>query len=393
MFCWFLSLSEENEFSESMVEMVDTSLSPTLVLSADGEWVMKPQALKDMKTRQLPVANDGAAFRASGLGNIGPYQLLEKLGQGGMGLVYKAARLDDPNSFVAVKVMRGMVPNQLMFERFQQEAEVMARLRHTNIASFIEVGFDAEWRPYLVMEFVDGSPILTYARRHRLTLEARLRLFQQVCEAMACAHERGIVHRDLKPDNILVTDIGLGPQVKIIDFGVAKVNDLRDGQALTQAGAVVGTLSHMSPEQAGFQEGPIDARSDVYTLGLVLYELIAGVLPFDRDRLHRKPLFRQMRCLFEKPHLSPAARLRGLSADRLQGIAEERQTTGKQLLRALSGPIADVIDAALTIDLEKRTRDVGTLTKAAGEAACRLQGPKRLSFSGFRQWVGLGLSS
>ncbi|CAM2009230.1 serine/threonine-protein kinase [Acanthopleuribacter pedis] len=354
---------------------------------------MTPQALHNTNLRQSSVVDNGTAARASLLGNIGPYQLLEKVGQGGMGLVYKAVRRDADHHYVAVKVMRGMVPNQLMFGRFQQEAEAMARLRHPNIASFIEVGYDAEWRPYLVMEYVDGCPLLTYARQRQLTLAARLRLFQQVCDAMAAAHAQGIVHRDLKPDNILVADTGLGPRVKIIDFGVAKVNDLRDGHPLTQAGAVVGTLSHMSPEQAGFQEGPIDARSDVYTLGLVLYELLVGVLPFDRAGLIRKPLFRQMRCLFEKTHPAPIARLRALEPELVQEIAEARQTTPKLLMKALAGPIAEVIGQALTIDLENRTRDVGALGEAASRAFEQRQTSKRLSLAGFRQWVGLGMSS
>lgn len=337
--------------------------------------------------RQRPIGVDEA------LGFIGPYRLLAKVGQGGMGLVYKAVHREDASTFYAVKQMRGMAPNQLMFQRFQQEADVLARLNHPHIAAFSEVGYDAEWRPYLVMEFVDGLPLLEFARVHQLGLTERLRLFHQVCEAAAHAHRHGIVHRDLKPENILVTNQSLGPQVKVIDFGVAKLDGAVEGQALTQAGAVVGTLSHMSPEQAGYQDGPIDARSDVYTLGLVLYELIAGVLPFDRERLHRKPLFRQMRSLFEQPLATPAQRLRALPVAELARLAAERGVTGRQLLRAVNGPLAAVIANALAVDLGRRTADVAVLGAAVQQLLLQGLEPKRFSPAGLFRWVGLGASS
>lgn len=326
------------------------------------------------------------------MGFIGPYRLFEKVGQGGMGLVYKATHREDDSVFYAVKQMRGMAPNQLMLQRFQQEAGVLARLDHPHIASFVEVGYDVEWRPYLVMEFIDGLPLLEFARVHQLGLAERLRLFHQVCEATAHAHRHGIVHRDLKPENILVTNQSLGPRVKVIDFGVAKLDGEAEGQALTQAGAVVGTLSHMSPEQAGYQDGPIDARSDVYTLGLVLYELIAGVLPFDRQRLYRKPLFRQMRCLFEQPFVTPAQRLRALPADELAQLAAERGLTGRQLLRAVNGPLATVIAQSLAVDLERRTANAAVLGAAVQQLLKRGCEPKRFLSGALFRWVGLGAS-
>ncbi len=336
------------------------------------------------RPRSIPV-NDALGF-------IGPYRLLEKVGQGGMGLVYKAAHREDETVFYAVKQMRGMAPNELMFQRFQQEAGVLARLNHPHIATFVEVGYDAEWRPYLVMEFIDGLPLLEYARVHQLGLNDRLRLFHQVCEAAAHAHRHGIVHRDLKPENILVTNQRLGPRVKVIDFGVAKLDSEAEGRALTQAGAVVGTLSHMSPEQAGYQDGPIDARSDVYTLGLVLYELIAGVLPFDRERLHRKPLFRQMRCLFEQPLVTPAQRLRALPAADLAQLAAERGLNSRQLLRAVNGPLATVIANALAVALGRRTADAAELGVAVQRVSTQAE-TKRFLPAGLFRWVGLGASS
>ncbi|HYW31553.1 MAG TPA: serine/threonine-protein kinase, partial [Gemmatimonas sp.] len=216
--------------------------------------------------------------------SIGRYRLIRMLGEGGMGTVYEAEQ-DQPHRKVALKVIRPDFVVPALVQRFAREAEVLGRLQHPGIAQIYEAGTFGEaggTRPFFAMELVNGKPLTSYATTQGLDATARLALFAKVCDAVHYAHQQGVIHRDLKPANILVTPEG---QPKILDFGVALLTDA-DVQATrqTSVGEVVGTLQYMSPEQVNADPVQIDARTDVYSLGVILYELMSGRLPYDLSK-------------------------------------------------------------------------------------------------------------
>ncbi len=214
---------------------------------------------------------------------IGRYRILRRHGEGGMGTVYEAEQ-DNPRRTVALKVIRAGPASAELLSRFRHEAEILARLQHPGIAQVYEAGIDDDGRPFFAMEFISGMPLDDYARGRGLSPQARLELLAKVCDAVQHAHEKGVIHRDLKPGNILVDASG---QPKVLDFGVAHVTaaDLLTTAGRTQAGQLLGTLSYMSPEQVAADPAGLDGRSDVYTLGVILFELLAQRLPYQLDRL------------------------------------------------------------------------------------------------------------
>jgi eukaryotic-like serine/threonine-protein kinase len=218
------------------------------------------------------------------LPSLGEYRILGLIGEGGMGAVYKAEQRH-PRRIVALKVIRAGVATPQLLRRFEQETEALGRLRHPGIAPIFEAGTaDAGYgpQPYFAMELIDGPSLTEYARARKLSTRERLELMAKVCDAVHHAHQRGIIHRDLKPGNILVDESG---QPKILDFGVARVTD-SDNRATreTDMGQLIGTLAYMSPEQVLADPLELDTRSDVYALGVILYELLSGRLPYDVSR-------------------------------------------------------------------------------------------------------------
>ena len=214
---------------------------------------------------------------------IGRYRILRRHGEGGMGTVYEAEQ-DNPRRTVALKVIRpGLVSPELV-KRFNHEAQILARLQHSGIAQVYEAGMGENGQPFFAMEFIRGMPLDEYARSRGLDAPARLELLARVCDAVQHAHEKGVIHRDLKPGNILVDETG---QPKVLDFGVARVTaaDLLTSASRTQAGQLLGTLSYMSPEQIAADPAGLDGRSDVYTLGVILFELLAHRLPYQLEQL------------------------------------------------------------------------------------------------------------
>jgi tetratricopeptide (TPR) repeat protein len=229
------------------------------------------------------------------------YKLLEELGEGGMGVVFLAEQLHPVVRRVALKIIKPGMDTRQVIGRFSAERQALALMDHPNIAKALDAGTTESGRPYFVMDLVSGTPITEYCDSQRLPLRERLELFIPVCQAVQHAHQKGVIHRDLKPSNVLVAEYDGKPVPKIIDFGVAKAVDERhaDSKLSTHEGQLIGTFEYMSPEQASFRGCDVDTRSDVYSLGVLLYELLTRETPFGGDRLKAAPLDEQLRMIRE----------------------------------------------------------------------------------------------
>jgi len=280
---------------------------------------------------------------------IGSYRVVQRL-EGGMGIVYVAEQSEPIARRVAIKVMKYGLDSREMLARFDAERRVLALLNHPNIAQIYEAGATASGQPYFVMEYVDGLPITDYCATRELPMEDRLALFQQVCLGVQQAHQKGVIHRDLKPSNILVTEVSGRPVPKIIDFGIAKMIDasLNPGDARTRAGDMLGTPEYASPEQLSMSSLDIDTRSDVYSLGVVLYELSTGLLPFDLDR-ERMSLVDILRVVRDEDPLPPSARA-GKGASELDWIT--MRALEKDPSRRYQSPAALAADLQRYLDKE-----------------------------------------
>ncbi len=229
----------------------------------------------------------------------GRYMLQQKIGEGGMGEVWVAKQTEPVKRKVALKLIKTGMDSRAVLARFEQERQALAMMDHPNIARVLDGGLTPGGQPFFVMELVNGLPLTRFCDEAKLTPRERLDLFVPICQAVQHAHQKGIVHRDLKPANILVTIIDGKPIPKVIDFGVAKATGgkLTDESMSTQFGAVVGTLEYMSPEQAGFSGVDVDTRADIYSLGVILYELLTGLRPIDAKRLKHAALAEMIRII------------------------------------------------------------------------------------------------
>jgi non-specific serine/threonine protein kinase/serine/threonine-protein kinase len=257
------------------------------------------------------------AFGVKG-GTIGSYRLLETLGEGGMGEVWLAEQTRPMRRQVALKIVKLGMDSAQVVARFEAERQALALMDHPAIAKVFDAGATPQGRPYFAMEYVRGESLTQYCDRQRLTTRERLELFLHVCEGVQHAHQKGIIHRDLKPSNILVTVQDDHPVPKIIDFGVAKAvsQPLTEHTLYTYLGGFVGTAEYMSPEQAEIGSVDIDTRADVYALGVVLYELLTGVLPFDWRVFQDKSLDEIRRTIRDVDPPRPSTRIINLARHR-----------------------------------------------------------------------------
>jgi eukaryotic-like serine/threonine-protein kinase len=296
----------------------------------------------------LPTADDSHASQAT----IGPYTLLELIGQGGMGEVWLAEQRQPVRRRVAIKLIKVGMDTKEVVARFESERQALALMDHPAIAKVFEAGSTPEGRPYFVMEYVAGIPITAYCDKHKLTVRQRMELFIQVCDGVQHAHQKAIIHRDLKPSNILVCEVDGKPMPRIIDFGVAKAisQTLTTATVYTQIGTLIGTLGYMSPEQADSGGENIDTRTDVYSLGAVLFELLAGTLPLDLDKLPYDEVLRRLR---EEDVPRPSTRLSALG-DKSSMTATNRGADLSSLSRLLHGDPDAIALKALEKDRARR---------------------------------------
>jgi eukaryotic-like serine/threonine-protein kinase len=286
---------------------------------------------------------------------IGPYKLVEVIGEGGMGTVYLAQQTQPVRRLVALKVIKAGMDTAQVIARFEAERQALALMDHPNIAKVLDAGATAASRPYFVMELVKGVPLTKYCDEHHLTPRQRLELFVPVCQAVQHAHQKGIIHRDLKPSNILVALYDGKPVPKVIDFGVAKATGqpLTDHTLVTGFGNIVGTLEYMSPEQAEINQLDIDTRSDIYSLGVVLYELLTGSTPLDRKRLKQAAFTEMLRIIREEEPPKPSTRLSD-STDSLPSISAQRHMEPAKLAKLVRGELDWIVMKALEKDRNRR---------------------------------------
>ena len=290
------------------------------------------------------------------------YKLLEELGKGGMGIVYKADQIKPVNRTVALKIIKLGMDTKQVLARFEVERQALAMMDHSNIAKVFDAGTTETGRPYFVMEYVKGIPITEYCDTHRLNNRERLELYHEACKGVQHAHQKGIIHRDIKASNILVAIHDNKPIPKIIDFGVAKATAQRltERTMFTEMGQLIGTPEYMSPEQAEMTGLDIDTRTDIYSLGVLLYELLVGALPFDSDALRAAGLSEIQRIIRETDPPKASTRLSSLG-DFKTSIAQSRSTDPSALRKQLKGDLDWIILKAMEKDRTRRYETVNGL--------------------------------
>src|SRR5262245_56738248 len=295
---------------------------------------------------------------------IGRYKLLQQIGEGGFGIVFMAEQIEPVQRKVALKIIKAGMDTREVIARFEAERQALALMDHPSIAQVLDGGTTASGRPYFVMELVRGIPITGYCDQHNLSTRERLELFIKVCHAIQHAHQKGIIHRDLKPSNVLVTLHDGEPVPKVIDFGVAKAlgQKLTEKTLFTRFEQMIGTPAYMSPEQAALGGLDIDTRSDIYSLGVLLYELLTGVTPLDAETLRQAGLDKVRQIIQETDPPSPSTRVLTLGRQMLD-VATHRHTEPAALSRLLRGDLDWITMKALEKDRSRRYETVSGLAQ------------------------------
>lgn len=324
---------------------------------------------KDYPHRMTDEGDDDMTIRMLGASDmpasVGPYSLREKLGEGTFGVVFSADQSQPLRRRVALKILKAGMDTKAVLARFDAERQALALMDHPNIAKVFDAGETERGRPYFAMELVKGVAITEYCDRHKLSIRERLELFLSVCHAIQHAHLKGIIHRDLKPSNILVGVAGDLALPKVIDFGMAKATGraLTDKTYFTEHGQLIGTPEYMSPEQAGVDSIDVDTRSDIYSLGMVLYELLTGVLPFDAESLRREGMMGLLRVIHQQEPAKPSTKVSTLGKGS-SDAARLRRTGVHQLSNRLRGELDWIVLKAIEKD---RTRRYDTASEFAAE--------------------------
>jgi tetratricopeptide (TPR) repeat protein len=337
---------------------LDAACGPDAELRAQVEALLRSHEeggslLEQPLFRPSPTADEPTAAEQPGAA-IGPYRLIEQIGEGGMGTVWMAQQTEPVKRLVAVKLIKDGMDSRQVIARFEAERQALALMDHANIARVLDAGATSAGRPYFVMDLVKGVPITRYCDEHHLTPRQRLELFFPVCQAIQHAHQKGIIHRDLKPSNVLVALYDGKPVPKIIDFGVAKAagQSLTDKTLVTGFGAIVGTLEYMSPEQAEVNQLDVDTRSDIYSLGVLLYELLTGTTPFSRKELEKASILEMLRVIREQEPSKPSTKL--TTAEGLPTLAANRGMEPAKLTRLVRGELDWIVMKALEKDRNRR---------------------------------------
>jgi serine/threonine protein kinase len=294
---------------------------------------------------------------------IGPYKLLQPIGEGGMGTVFMAEQTRPVQRKVALKLIKPGMDSAQISARFEAERQALALMDHPHIAKVLDAGTTATGRPYFVMELVKGVPITQFCDERRLPPRQRLELFVSVCQAVQHAHQKGIIHRDLKPSNVMVCLYDGKPVPKVIDFGVAKATGpkLTERTLFTGFGQIVGTLEYMSPEQAELNQLDIDTRSDVYSLGVLLYELLTGTTPLEHKRLKETTLLEALRLIREEEPPKPSTWLS--TTEELPSVAANRGLEPKQLRALVKGELDWIVMRCLEKDRARRYETANGLAR------------------------------
>lgn len=318
---------------------------------------LKQRVVQSLRTSDTVIPAETSAEADVGFRRIGPYRILRKIGAGGMGEVYLAKQEEPIRRSVALKVIRSGADSEQIIARFESERQALAMMEHPNIARILDGGTTDNGSPYFVMELVQGSPLTEYCNANSLSITKRLELFVSVCRAVQHAHVKGIVHRDLKPSNVLVAMHDGVPVPKVIDFGLAKATQhqirLSGESVFTELGQVVGTLQYMSPEQASLDDSDVDTRTDIYSLGIMLYELLTGSTPLDRMTLGQNAFLRILELIRDTDPVRPSHRL-SRSGDELTEVSRQRRIQPSKLQNVLRGELDWVVMKALEKDRQRR---------------------------------------
>lgn len=350
----------DGELRRKVQAIISETVAEEPILAPDG---MEQAELESEPEVVLQPTETFATVDQAALLIAGRYTLLKKIGEGGMGEVWCAKQSEPVKRHVALKLIKKGMDSKAVVSRFDQERQALAVMDHPNIARVFDGGMTDQGQPFFAMELVSGRPLIEYADKEELTTEQRLQLFVLICNAVQHAHQKGIVHRDLKPANILVTTVDGRPVPKVIDFGVAKATGgkLTDESMSTQFGAIVGTLEYMAPEQAGYDGFDIDTRADIYSLGVVLYELLTGLRPIDRTHLQNAGLSEMIRVIKEDEPSKPSTRLS--TSDSLPSVAAVRGIEPKRLTALLRGELDWVVMKCLEKQRERRYETASGLAR------------------------------